>query len=100
LNERIRLRKTCERFFTTAQYDIPMWLKCIKVFIAKLRKKAGFHFSAHSLRHSFATLMLEWWCDIFSLSKMLGHNKITTTTIYLACSAQQLMRSIEKHPLN
>jgi integrase len=24
LNERIRLRKTCERFFTTAQYDIPM----------------------------------------------------------------------------
>jgi len=44
--------------------------------------------------------MLEGGCDIYTLSKMMGHSKISTTTIYLACSTKQMMSSIEKHPLN
>jgi len=31
--------------------------------------------------------MLEGGCDIFSLSRMMGHSDIKTTTIYLAASA-------------
>ena len=39
-------------------------------------------------------------CDIYSLSKMLGHSDIKTTTIYLAASSQHLQAQMRKHPLN
>lgn len=100
IKERERLNKKCEHFFTTAQYDKPMGVRCIDNLIKKLRQKTKINFSSHTLRHTFATLMLEWWCDIYTLSKMMWHSKITTTTIYLACSPIQLLKSIEKHPLN
>jgi site-specific recombinase XerD len=44
--------------------------------------------------------MLEGGCDIFSLSQMMGHSDIKTTTIYLTASAQHLRAQIGKHPLN
>lgn len=100
LKERKRLDKQCEYFFTTAQYDKPMGVKCIDILVKRLKQKTKISFSSHSLRHTFATLMLEWGCDIYTLSKMMGHSKITTTTIYLACSPKQMLKSIEKHPLN
>lgn len=99
-NERKRLDKTTEFLITPAQNDRWSWVKAVDRLILKLKKKTWLDFSAHTLRHSFATLMLEWWCDIYALSKILGHSKITTTTIYLACSEKSLLQSIEKHPLN
>lgn len=100
LRERKRLAKTSEFFFTSAQFDRGIGISCIDNLIARIKEKTGIYFSAHSLRHSFATLMLEGGCDIYTLSKMMGHSKITTTTIYLACSARIMMSSIEKHPMN
>lgn len=100
VEERFRLKKTCGHFFVTAQYDAPLTSDGIRRILARLRKKVGFDFSAHALRHTFATLMLEGNCDLFTLSKMLGHSKITTTTIYLASSPRLMSTSIERHPLN
>ena len=39
--------------------------------------------SPHVLRHGFATDLLMQGCDLFSLSKMLGHTNLDTTAIYL-----------------
>jgi hypothetical protein len=50
-------------------------------------------------RHTFATLMLEGGCDIYSLSRMTAHDDIKTTTIYLAASADHLRSQMTKHPL-
>jgi len=44
--------------------------------------------------------MLVGGCDIYSLSKMMGHSDIKTTTIYLSASAEHLRAQIIKHPLN
>jgi site-specific recombinase XerD len=44
--------------------------------------------------------MLEGGCDIFSLSKMMGHSDIKTTTIYLSASVEHLRSQANKHPLN
>lgn len=39
--------------------------------------------TAHSLRHSYATHLLEYGMDADTLSKLLGHAHLNTTLIYL-----------------
>jgi len=100
LVERRRLNKTCPEFFTSLNRNCGFTETGMKRLVETIRKASGVKFSAHKLRHTFATLMLEGGCDIFSLSKMMGHSDIKTTTIYLAASAEHLRSQMVKHPLN
>jgi len=100
LKHRERLHKTAPEFFCSLNRNMGITDVGIKRMIETFRKESEVDFTAHKLRHTFATLMLESGCDIFSLSKMLGHNDIKTTTVYLAASAEHLRRQITKHPLN
>ena len=74
--------------------------KSEKNLTKKMKDVSKIKFSAHKLRHTFATLMLEGGCDIYSLSRMMGHSDIKTTAIYLAASAEHLRSQMTKHPLN
>ncbi|MDP2631684.1 MAG: hypothetical protein Q8P30_02870 [Candidatus Uhrbacteria bacterium] len=56
--------------------------------------------SATLLLHIFDIIMLEVVYDIYALSKMLGHNDIKTTAIYLSASVEHLRGQVTKHPLN
>lgn len=92
--------KTCPEFFTSYTYDMGFGESGIKRLVEKIKKTSRIKFTIHKLRHTFATLMLEGGCDIYSLSKMMGHSDIKTTTVYLAASAEHLREQILKHPLN
>ena len=100
LEVRKKTLKTCPEFFASYTYDKGFTESGLKRLVENISKTSGIKFSAHKLRHTFATLMLEGGCDIFSLSKMMGHSDIKTTTIYLAASIYHLRDQIMKHPLN
>ena len=97
--ERQKLKKTCPAFFTSFRLNQSYTNSGLKRVVSSIRKSSGIYFRPHVLRHTFATLMLEGGCDIYSLSKMMGHNDIKTTTLYLSASAEHLRGMLSKHPL-
>jgi len=100
IDDRNRLGKASDSFFTTLRGDRAYTYNGLKKVVNRVKKGTLINFSLHKLRHTFATLMLEGGCDLFSLQKMMGHSDIRTTAIYLSASVTHLQEQMIKHPLN
>ncbi len=75
--------------------------KTFWVHLKKYTKIAGItkNVKPHSLRHSFATHMLENGADIRAIQEMLGHSNIATTQIYMSVNKKRLITEYQKfHP--
>lgn len=65
--------------------EYPITNRAIQWLLKESRSKVTTHkkFTAHSLRHSYATHLLEDGMNILALKELLGHPRIETTLIYL-----------------
>jgi integrase/recombinase XerD len=74
----------------------PLTGRSIQRVLIKAKDLAGIKKPAtvHTLRHSFATHLLEAGTDLYHIQLLLGHRTLNTTTIYLHVSRKELARIV------
>lgn len=65
-----------------------------KKYVLKANINPKLHF--HSLRHTFASWLVQAGVSIYKVSKLLGHSDVKTTEIYSHLRIEDLRNSVEK----
>lgn len=68
---------------------------CISNKIRQFAKKAGLNgFHTHTIRHKFATDLLERGANIKQVQELLGHENLATTEVYLSVTDKGLREAV------
>ncbi|MFN7279534.1 MAG: site-specific tyrosine recombinase [bacterium] len=97
----IRVQRGCEDIVFLNRRGGMLSRVMIFYIIRDLARTAGIlkEISPHTLRHSFATHLVEGGADLRAVQEMLGHESITTTEIYTHLDRTFLMETLRKyHP--
>ena len=94
LREYWKLQRPGNYLFPGRTADRPLSVTVIQKACQVAVAKAGItrDVTPHTLRHSYATGMLEAGVDLLTISRLLGHSSFATTTIYLHVRRQHFDR--------
>ena len=92
----VHISKNCynrDSYVFSGQKQGHISVMTIQKIIKKAAKKAGIlkNVHPHTLRHSFATHLIENNYDVFSLQSLLGHNSPQTTMAYVHTASQNMI---------
>ncbi len=82
--------------FPSYNHDVALSVRSVQKVFERARQKAGIQkkVTVHSLRHSFATHLLESGTDIFYIQQLMGHASVKTTTVYIHLRNQNALKVI------
>lgn len=77
----------------------PLSVRSIDRVVSAFARRAGIDCTPHTLRHSFATHLLENGADLLVIKEFLGHASLSTTQKYTHVTAEAMKRQYNKaHP--
>ncbi len=85
-----------DNLFISRQTGKPLTNRCVESAMEKAVKKAGINRKAmpHTLRHSFATHLMNNGVDLVIIQVLMGHSNVKTTSIYLHVKDYQTLNII------
>lgn len=77
----------------------PLTARSVRRILDKYVEMAALqkHISPHTIRHTFATHLLDHGADLRAVQELLGHASLSTTQIYTHVTAERLTAVYEKH---
>jgi len=90
LNSRPRAIPEAVVFWNQKRLSQPLSIKAIQKKMERYAKSAGIKASCHSLRHTFASNLLEAGAEVVYIKEFLGHNSIASSERYARLSNQRV----------
>ncbi len=81
------------------KFGKPLSVRSVNRIVKKFAQKEGMDFTPHTLRHSFATHLLENGADLLLIKEILGHASLSTTQKYTHVTAEAMKKVYNRaHP--
>lgn len=81
------------------KFGKPLTVRSVNRIVKKFAQKEGMDFTPHTLRHSFATHLLENGADLLLIKEILGHASLSTTQKYTHVTAEAMKKVYNQaHP--